>query len=109
MTTQEIATMVASIGIPYSYYQFPEGTAEPCPFLCFYLGDSDDFLADNTNYVRIENLTIELYTDFTDFALERQIEERLNANELVFSKTRTWIDTEKMTMVTYESEVILNG
>ena len=109
MTTQQIKSMVESIGIPYAYYQFPEGTQEPCPFLCFYLGDSDDFLGDDTNYVRVENLTIELYTDSPDFALERQIEETLNANELVFSKSRTFIDTEKMTMVTYESEVILNG
>ena len=109
MTTQQIKSMVESIGIPYAYYQFPEGTAEPCPFFCFYLGDSDDFLADDTNYVRIENLTIELYTDYPDFALERQIEATLNSNELVFSKMRTFIDTEKMTMVTYESEVILNG
>ena len=29
MTYKEIATMVGSIGLPYAYYQFPEGTLIP--------------------------------------------------------------------------------
>ena len=36
MTYKEVATMVGSIGVPFAYYQFPEGTAQDCPFICFF-------------------------------------------------------------------------
>ena len=67
MTYQEVKQMVESIGIPYAYYQFPEGTDQPCPFICFYFTGSNDLAADDTNYQRIRPLAIELYTDNKDF------------------------------------------
>lgn len=107
MTYKEVSTMIAGFGIPYAYYQFPEGTAQPCPFICFYFPDSNDFAADNTNYQRIRPLTIELYTDNKDFELEETIEAALNGSGLVYARFESWIDTEKMNMVTYETQVII--
>lgn len=109
MTTQEIASMIAEVGIPFAYYQFEEGTAKPCPFICFYYSNNDDVIADNENYVKVWNLVIELYTNYKDFALERTLEGILNAHEFVYSKNESYIDSEKMLMQLYESEVIING
>ena len=67
MTYKEVSTMVKSIGLPYAYYQFPEGTAEAPPFICFYWSEDNDLKADNINYQKIERLNIELYTDNKDF------------------------------------------
>ena len=107
MTPQQINTMIESVGIPYAYYQFADDTGQQPPFICFFYGDSADLAADNTNYARIEPLYIELYTDEKDFALEKQIETLLNANELVFRKEQTYLDSELMNETIYTTEVIL--
>lgn len=109
MTYPQVATMVASIGVPYAYYQFPEGTAQPTPFVCFYFDNSDDLVADNTNYQRIRPLVIELYTDNKDFALEATVESVLNRAGLVYFRAESWIDSERMNMVSYTTSVIITG
>lgn len=109
MTLRDIKNMVESVGIPYAYYQFPEGTEQPTPFICFYLTDSDDLIADNTNYAGIRQLIIELYTDEPDFALESEVESAINDNELVYVKNTAYIDSEKMWQISYTTEVVLNG
>ncbi len=109
MTYQEVDALVASLGLPYAYYQFPKKTDQPCPFLCFYFEGSDDFAADNRNYQKIRPLTIELYTDDKDFALEAQIETALAAAGLVYSRSEVYIGSERMYQITYEMEVIINA
>ena len=108
MTYQEIANMVGGIGIPYAYDHFEEGNAAPPPFICFYYEGSDDLAADNTNFQRIRLLTVELYTDNKDFALEAQVEAALNAAGLVYSRDEVYIDDERMYEVTYQTEIIIS-
>lgn len=107
MTYKEIATMISGIGLPYAYYQFPEGTAQACPFICFYFTRSNDLAADDTNYQKIRQLAVELYTDNKDFTTEETVENVLNANGLVYSREETYIDTERMYMVTYLTQVVI--
>lgn len=107
MTFKQVDDFVASIGLPYAYYQFTEETAEPCPFLCFYFTGSEDLAADNSNYQKIRPLIIELYTDSKDFALENRIEAALNGAGLVFERDESWIDTERMNMVSYTVDVVI--
>ena len=109
MTTQEISRMIADIGIPYAYYQFSEATAKPPPFICFYYPNSADFMADNINYAKINALTIELYTDNKDFSLEKRVEDMLTAHGLPYTREETYIDTERMYMVIFNTEVFING
>ena len=109
MTYQEIAEMIASINLPYAYDHFTEDTAKAPPFICFYYDGDDDFKADNTNYQKIRPLTIELYSDNKDFVSEALVEATLNANGLVYTRSETYISTEKMYMVTFQTEVIING
>lgn len=109
MTYQEISKMVASFGLPYAYYQFEEGSGQDCPFVVFYYPERLDFAADSVNYSKITALTIELYTDNKDFATESTIEQLLDENEMVYSKTEEYIDSEKMFMVTYQMEVSIDG
>lgn len=109
MTYQQVATMVASIGVPYAYYQFPEGTAQPTPFVCFYFDSSNDMYADDTNYQKIRPLTIELYTDNKDFALEATVEGILSSNGLTFARSESYIDSERMNMVVYTADVIITS
>lgn len=107
MTYQEVKTMVESIGIPYAYYQFPKRTDQSCPFICFYFTGSDDLAADNTNYQRIRPLVIELYTDNKDFALEQIVGGVLNQHGLVYRREESYIDSERMNMVAYTTDIII--
>ena len=109
MTYEGISNLIASIGIPYAYYQFPEGTETPPPFICFFYGGQNGFVADNINYAKPVALVIELYTDNKDFQLEAQIEKALNDNEIVFQRNESYIDSEKLFLQTYESEVFIDG
>ena len=107
MTYRQVAEMVSSIGIPYAYYQFPNNSGIAPPFVCFYFDSSNDFAADNTNYQRIRPLSIELYTDNKDFTLEQTVENVLNQNGLVYSREETYLDSERMYMVTFMTEIII--
>lgn len=109
MTYKQIASMVSSIGLPYAYYQFPEGTAQAPPFVVFFYVDTDDVFADDTNYQRIATLNIELYTNEKDFAMESTVEQILTNNNLTYYKEENYIDSERMWQIAYEMEVLITG
>lgn len=96
MTYKEIATMVSSIGLPYAYYQFPEGTGQALPFVVFFYSEINDLYADETNYQRIAKLNIELYTEEKDFEKEATVEGILQNSGLTYYKEENYIDSEKM-------------
>ena len=107
MTFESVASMVAEIGIPYAYYQFPEGTAQTTPFICFFFAEAEDLAADDSNYQRMERLVIELYTDNKDFDLESRVEAVLNEHGLVFAREEEWIESERMLEVVFETTVCI--
>lgn len=109
MTYAEISQMISAVGIPYAYHHFEEGSGQQPPFITFYYQGDNDLVADNINYAAIRPLTIELYTDNKNFALEAAVESVLTANDLAFSRTEVFIDSEQMYMVTYYTEVIINA
>lgn len=108
MTTEQVSGMIKEIGIPYAYYQFPEDTSVPTPFICFYFDENNDVFADDVNYTKIVNLCIELYTDDKDFNLEKQVESVLQEHNMSYTKSEARIDSEKMFEILYQMEVIIN-
>ena len=108
MTFKQVSDMVKSIGLPYAYNEFPDGTEQAPPFVCFLFPESDDFFADNQNYVGIRRLYVELYTDNKDVQQEITVESVLISNNLTYRKVEEYIDSEKMWQITYEMEVIIN-
>lgn len=109
MTTQEVAAMVAEIGIPYAYYQFPDNTGQATPFVCFFYSGDNDFKADDSNYQKIEHLIIELYTDDKDFTLEQTVESVLASHGMVWTRDEEWIESERMLEVVYEMDVVITS
>lgn len=107
MTFQEVNTMIESFGLPSSYYQFPEGTGQEPPFITFYFTGSDDLGADNINYAKIRELVIELYTDNKSFETEAVIEAALTSAGLYFSQEETFLDSERMHMVSYSMQIVI--
>jgi len=107
MTTAQVAEMIDSIGLPNAYYQFTNRTDVAPPFIAFYYPESMDFLADNINYLKINQLIIELYTDNKELGLEKLIETKLNENDLVFTRSETYLGDERMYMVVFSTSVII--
>ena len=99
--------MVDSIGLPYAYYQFDEDTAQAPPFVVFFFSSSNDLHADQTNYQRIENLSIEFYSSEVDFDTEEAIETILNDAGLTFYKEQSFIESERMWQTAYDMDVLL--
>lgn len=109
MTVAEIYEMIGSTGIECAYREFPEGSGQEPPFICFTMPGGDDLFADNENYVKISRLVIELYTDERDFALENTVEEMLKENNLTYTWDEDYIDTEHMHVTVYETEVLVDA
>ena len=109
MTFQEIAEMIEGIGLPFTYYSYPEKEAPPLPYIVYYYPGTQNIPADDSVYVISQTLNIELYTRNKDFELEEAVETVLKANSIVWDKTETYIDTEHMYEVLYEMEVFINA
>jgi hypothetical protein len=106
MTFKEIADMIHTIGLPFTYDSFPNNLAPEPPYIVFNYPNNDDFGADNKNYVSIDTLNIELYTAEKDFDTESQVEAVLEANGIFYEKTETYIRQENLFQISYVSEVI---
>ena len=109
MTYEEVASMISAVGVPYAYHHFDEGSGQQPPFITFYYDGDNDLKADNVNYQKVRPLTIELYTDNKEFELEEAVESLLSAHDLAYSRTEEYIDSERMYMVAYYTEVIINA
>ena len=109
MTYKQIASMIETVGLPFAYYQFPDNTPQEPPFLVFYYDNSDDVYADNSNYQRITELTIEFYSDSKDFFYETLIEDTLTASGLTYRKSEQFIDSERMHETVYGLEVLITA
>lgn len=109
MTYNEVKTMIENIGLPFAYYQFERNPAPDPPYIIFWYPGSDDFPADNTNYQRIEELDIELYSARKDFDSEARIERSLNEAGIFYVRSESFIESEQLHRVLYETEVTINA
>lgn len=100
--------MIEDIGLPFTYYSFPNDIAPDPPYIVFNYPQRNDFAADNINYVKSESLTIELYTASKDFQTEQMVETALTENGLFFTKEQAFIRTEHLFQMTYVCDVITN-
>lgn len=115
MTYAELADHMAdlarSIGAEgnYVYYQYPVGLAPEPPYLIYYISSRDDFRADNSNYVKLGNLIVELYTNKKDPVMESLAEAWFESQEYAPDIEEQYIDSESMHEVIYSMEVVIDG
>ena len=96
MNYEEINEMMLEMGLPFAYHHFAEGESPKPPFLIFLSPGENTFSADNIMYHSFKQLDIELYTD------EKSPETEHN---IFYRKTETWIESEKLYEILYETEV----
>ena len=107
MTHSAVMEMLEETGLPYAYDHFDPGASPPPPFAVFLYPESDNFIADGKVWKKLARLHIELYTDRKDPPLEKKTEDVLDAHDLAYQKSETWIASEKMFEVLYVTEIFM--
>ena len=96
--------MVEEMGLPFAYHHFAEGESPEPPFVCYLLPGSNNFSADGKVYYKINEVHIELYTDWKDLAVEQGVEAVLDEHGIFYNKSEVWIESEKLYEVLYTFE-----
>ncbi len=111
MTIENIVEMLQEMNIPFAYDHFAEGESPEPPFICYLIPGSDNFAADGKVYFKMNEVRIEVYTDFKDLDLESRVEGVLDGHEIFYNKSETWIQSEKLyeVMYSFEMEGLNNG
>ena len=86
--------------LPVAYHHF---TSPPSPpYIVYLFSYNSNFGADNKVYDVKKNFQVELYSKAKDLASEKLIEDLLDANEIYWEKTETYIESEGLYQVLYE-------
>lgn len=103
MNISELRETLGTLDIPVRYRAFNVGEVPSLPYLLYYTTDNQGTLkADNHNYAKVNNITIELYSDEKDIELEEQLESILDTNKIDYDTYESYLDTESMYEVAYE-------
>ena len=105
MTIENLVEMLQELKIPFAYDHFAEGESPEPPFICYLIPGSDNFAADGKVYFKMNEVRIEMYTDFKDLDLESRVESVLDGHEIYYNKSETWIQSEKLYEVMYAFEM----
>lgn len=107
MTYQDIFSMLQETHLPVAYNFFE--TPQTLPYIIFTFPTNNDFVADNSNYVEIVRVQVELYTERKSIPTERILEDVLKAHNCVYEKSSAWIESESMNVTYFEMEILING
>ena len=102
---QKLIDVLDSLSIPYAYDHFAEGESPDPPFICYLIPGSDNFAADGHVYYKIDEVHIELYTDYKDLAAEQRVEDALDRASIYYDKSEVWIESENLYEVLYSFEM----
>lgn len=105
MTIENLVEMLQELKIPFAYDHFAEGESPEPPFICYLIPGSNNFAADGMVYFKLNEVRIEMYTDFKDIALESRVEDVLDRHGIFYNKSETWIQSEKLYEVMYAFEM----
>lgn len=101
---EELLQMLEEMGLPFAYHHFAEGESPEPPFVCYLLPGSNNFSADGKVYYKINEVHVELYTDWKDLAVEQGVEAVLDEHGVFYNKSEVWIESEKLYEVLYTFE-----
>lgn len=104
MTRAELYQALKSIGYPVAYGSFSSPVTPP--FITYQFAYSNDMMADNVNYVAIDDFQVELYTTKKDLVAEQKVQDKLKELGLPYRKFETYLDEEKMFQILYEIQIL---
>ena len=100
----KVINILNKSGFIYAYDHFTEGFSPDFPFICYRVNNSRHFAADNKPYFKKNLINLELYTEKKEPETEKKIEALLEENNIFYSKSETFIESEKMLEILYQFE-----
>jgi hypothetical protein len=104
MTQAELYQALKSLGYPVAYGSFTSPVTTP--FITYQFAYSNDMMADNQNYVPIDDFQIELYTTKKDIVAEQKVQDKLKKLGFPYRKFETYLDEEKVYQILYEIQIL---
>ena len=90
--------------LPATYGEFKSSVSPP--FVVLRVPEIDDVHADNANYIRIEDIFVELYTDTKHPPTEQKVEQVLDDLRLSYDRNEVHIEEESMYLNRYSLQII---
>jgi hypothetical protein len=104
MTLGELKLLLNQTGYPVAYSHF--NSTVNAPFITYLEAFSSNQFADNKVHTKVKNVQVELYTNYKDLTAESTLEDILDANEIPYETTETFIESEQLFQKIYEIGVI---
>jgi len=104
MTQAELFQALKAIGYPVAYSHFDNPPAPP--YITYLFAYSNDLIADNINYVSIEDFQVELYTAKKDLSAEQKVQNKFRELGLPYRKFEKYINEEKLYQIVYEIQIL---
>ena len=102
---EELLQILKEMDIPFAYDHFAEGEIPDPPFICYLIPGSDNFSADGRVYLKVNEVNIELYTDYKDLSVESKVETVLDNHGIFYDRSEVWVESEKLYEVLYTFEM----
>ena len=103
MTYDELLTILAPVGIPWSYHHWDRPPAPP--YGVYLDGPYNPLYADDQNYINIRTIRLEVYSSVRAPSLDAKVEAALSAAGLTYSADFDFIDSESLYESIFEIEV----
>nr|DAL51021.1 MAG TPA_asm: tail completion protein [Caudoviricetes sp.] len=103
MTLEEIRKLLEATGIPFAYHHWEAPPA--LPYGVYLDPYSNNFGADDTVYLQVAHIQIELYADERDLDAETKIEAALTAAGIYYERETSYIQEQRLYETMYEIEV----
>ena len=94
---EKLKAILEELGRPYAY--MVHRTKPQLPFITYFFGSSDDFVADNMVYKEDAGIGIQIVSNKKEFALERQLKDALNRERIVWSQDPDNYDSQTQTFI----------
>lgn len=98
MTLEDLKTRCINTGLKYAYGRFEESVTPPHVIVTN--PESENFVADNVVYLKVNSIILELTTTKKDLNLENKIEDEI-LYDIVWRKEEANIDDEGIYNVSY--------
>lgn len=104
MKLSELAKILEETGLPVRYRAFKKDreTIPDLPWIIYYEEEKDPFEADNKVYYTNIVVSVELYTEMKDLALEEKLESLFDEHDLIYHSYDNYWDDEELYETLYE-------
>lgn len=101
---QNLKTILEMLDIPVAYSHFNTEQNPPC--IIYRRESQNNFSADGIVYKKINNMYVELYTEFKDVEMEQRLENLFDEFDIFYNvESEEYIDTEKMYSIIYKVNI----